>query len=334
MGHQRRIKEQRRRERAAHDKRVQPAEARDLALGYWAVAYLDILGYRSALWEMNKRPPLPPHGSQEETTLRDAAARAVKIRRDIVGIMDGFMNSAMSPNGPLPDALPPQWHETALAWRQFKVGNARFSDSLFLYSPLAPSPTHALPIRAVYTMMLACSSTMLFQLARGSPDYRDTLPLRGALDTNVGVECADRPREGSPGPAPLQLYSAAMATAYQMETTVADWPRLLVSDAFLEMVHFYAAAAGNDPHARMTREIGKKCREFLFQDTDGLWAVDYLGEGVHRLPSGPDLRPFVKGAHDFACAARAAHAAKGDAKLVAKYEHLEHYIASRLSLWQ
>jgi len=112
-----------------------------------------------------------------------------------------------------------------------------------------------------------------------SPDYRDTLPLRGALDTNVGVECADRPREGSPGPAPLQLYSAAMATAYQMETTVADWPRLLVSDAFLEMVHSHAAAAGNDPHARMTREIGKKCREFLFQDTDGLWRSTTSAKG-------------------------------------------------------
>ena len=335
MGRQRRIKEQRRHERATQDKHVQPTESPDLTVGYWAVAYLDILGYRSVLWEMSRKPPLPPPGSEEETRLKAAAARAVKIRREIVGLMDTFMNSASSLSGPLPDGVPPGWHETALAWRQFQIGRARFSDSLFLYAPLAPSPTHALPVRAVYTMLVACSTTMLFQLARGSPDFRETLPLRGALDMNVGIECPDRARAGSIEKPSRQLYSPAMATAYQMEATLACWPRILVSNDFLDMVRSHAAAEGNDPQARMTNQIGTKCGDFLFQDTDGRWAVDYLGAGVRTLPSSAQtVQPFVKDAHEFACAARAAHAAKGNAKLVEKYDHLEHYIASRLPLWR
>jgi len=52
MGHQRRIKEQRRRERAAHDQSIQPSATPEPPDCFWVVAFLDILGYRSALSEM------------------------------------------------------------------------------------------------------------------------------------------------------------------------------------------------------------------------------------------------------------------------------------------
>jgi hypothetical protein len=333
MGRERKVKEQRRRERAAQVQKPQAIEPGELSVGYWAVAYLDILGYRSALLEMSAKPPLPPHGSIEEAKLKEAVGRTVKIRREIVGLVDTFMRSAMSPNGPLPDGIPSGWGEAALAWRHFQVGSARFSDSFFFYASLAPSSTHSLPMRAVYTMLLASSAAMILQMARGSEDYRETLPIRGALDINVGIECADRAREGSNEKPAMQFYSAAMATAYQMETTQANWPRILVSDDFLAMVRSHAAAEGDDPQTRMTRRLGKRCGDFLFQDTDGLWAVDYLGAGIREFNSSAGLRPFVLDTHAFACAALAAHAANGNTKVAEKYEHLEHYIASRLPLW-
>lgn len=332
MGHQRRIKEQRRRDRAAHDQSIQPSATSEPPIGFWVFAFLDILGYRSTLSEMGRTPPLPPRGSEEWRRLKEAVDRAVRIRRDIVGIVDDFMSSA-SPSGPLPDVIPPEERATALAWRQFRIGHARFSDSLLFYVPLAASSTHPLPMRAEHAMLLACSGAMLFQLARGSKDYRETLPFRGAIDANMGTERADQPRRGSAEKPPLQLYSTAMATAYEMETTLAKWPRILVSENFLDAIRSHAKAVGEDQLAQMTRGWAEECGRFLFQDTDSLWAVDYLGAGMLGQ-SNVDLRPHVRRAHDFARAARAAHAAKGDAKLVEKYDHLEHYIASRLPLWQ
>ena len=332
MGHQRRIKEQRRRERAAHDQSIQPSATPEPPDCFWVVAFLDILGYRSALSEMGRKPPLPPRGSEEHSRLKEAVDRAVSIRRDIVGIVDDFMSSA-PPSGPLPDVIPPEERARALAWRQFRIGHARFSDSLLFYVPLAPSSRHLLPMRAVHAMLLACSGAMLFQLARGSKDYRATLPFRGAIDANVGTERADQPRRGSAEKPPLQLYSAAMATAYEMETTLAKWPRILVSENFRDVIRSHADAVGEDQLARMTRNWAKECGKFLFQDTDSLWAVDYLGAGMLGQ-SNVDLRPHVRRAHAFVRAARTAHATKTNADLVHKYDHLEHYIASRLSLWQ
>jgi hypothetical protein len=118
-----------------------------------------------------------------------------------------------------------------------------------------------------------------------------------------------------------------------METMLAKWPRILVSENFREVIRSYANAVGEDQLARMTRNWAKECDKFLFQDTDSLWAVDYLGTGMLGQ-SNVDLRPHVRRAHDFVRAARTAHATKTNADLVHKYDHLEHYIASRLPLWQ
>jgi len=98
--------------------------------------------------------------------------------------------------------------------RENKVKYKRFSDSLFAHVRLSPQEeaTHAVFISQV---LFSASRTFLKGLALGQP-------LRGGISYDWGAEI-----KGS-------FYGGAVADSYDLESQIAQWPRIVVSGTVLD----------------------------------------------------------------------------------------------------
>ena len=92
-------------------------------------------------------------------------------------------------------------------------------------------------------------------------------PIRGAIDIAWGVEI----HQG-------ELYGPAIARAYELESEIAQYPRIVVGP---EMVHFLqaqAAYSGEDIFLQTNQGLAAVCLKMLIQDVDGHWILNYLGK--------------------------------------------------------
>jgi hypothetical protein len=343
MSVRRRAKEERRKRKTA-EKVSDP----ELHIGYHVVALLDIMGYRSALMTLSRRPPLPAEGTTECNALLGSVKRVVQIRRELVRLLHAFMSGIAigSSTGNTPP-YPPRLEAIAQTWRRFHIGTTAFSDSIILNVSLKPTQDHVSVMRALLTMVIACASTMLQQLARGGDDFNATLPLRGAIDCDVSLEVEDHPVDGKEPPAP-QLYSAALARAADQEKK-ATVPRLVVTDRFMGMVDSYADGSPTTFTEQADKYQAGVLKDLLFEDHfEGtkVWAVDFLGKGFRQVARRPEYQIMVQRALQFASAAhehwrgaRDAGRASGrdvslEEKLAQRYAYLEQYVRSRLHFWE
>jgi hypothetical protein len=69
------------------------SSASGVSMGFWSVAYLDLLGYRGALKAIDVYP-LPPPGPEREALTRQAV-RPFQIRRRLVDGVNSFMKASL-----------------------------------------------------------------------------------------------------------------------------------------------------------------------------------------------------------------------------------------------
>lgn len=306
----------------------------DMQLGYWVVAFIDILGFRSALKALSCPPPSPPQDSPQAQALRDAAIKVINTRRNLVGVVKNFMKHQRTPlHSPVPTTVPKRWRGVAKSWRNVQIGMANFSDSVMFSVSLTPSGQHVLSMRAINTVLIACCGAMLFQLARGHDNWTSTLPVRGGIDVDFGIEAADHPIDGDPERPPVHLYSAAGAIAYDLESTVAEYPRIIASEKFMELLETFATPQEDHPTIKANLGFARKNQQFFVRDLDGAATLDFLGPAFRDAAPDTNLTEFVRQAWTFAKAAHAAHREAGSVRLARKYVWLANYIHSRLDVW-
>src|SRR4051812_1271259 len=122
MGHQRRLRRLRKDVRDREQEAIptpERSEASKLVASMWCAAFIDLLGYRSILESMDV--PIEPNAS-ERTALEAGFAKSMRLRRRLLGMLDGFMKSYS--DMPPPEALlklPLQAQRLAASWRQIKT---------------------------------------------------------------------------------------------------------------------------------------------------------------------------------------------------------------------
>jgi hypothetical protein len=139
-------------------------------------------------------------------------------------------------------------------------------------------------------------------------------PLRGAIEIAWGVEL--RPNE---------LYGAAIARSYELESVVAQYPRVVVGNYTVRYLEAHATNPHNDIASRMNREFAEICLQFLAQDVDGVWMLHYLGEKFQQLISGDSHSALYVKALEFIEAEYAAYRLAQDSKLAYRYAWLHDY---------
>lgn len=311
-------------------------------VAFWAVAYLDILGYRQILKEMSSRILELKEGEKiDGPRIAAAAERSIKIRRELIGIMQTYKRAAESIPARQVPGVPPEIQAMRAQWSALRVRMAHFSDSIMLYMSLGEKREHDIAMPHLHTMLVGCCGAQLLQLARGADDVRDTLPLRGAMDVDMGVEYPDRldgavepTGEEKNHPELMQFYSAALARAYEVEQTEAVYPRVVVTEQFLKMLDTHANDESRlDLKGTVNRQYAEKSGGLLTQDGDGFWFVDFMGPGFRELSKDERQRQPAEEAWKYVKAAYELHRSARNHALARKYLWLRDYMRPRLSLW-
>ena len=130
-----------------------------------------------------------------------------------------------------------------------------------------------------------------------------------------------------------EVYGAALAQAFLLETQQADYPRVVCGDELLKFLSQMEHAVGSNEAQYAARTV-QSCKRFLFEDADGRFAVDFIGAELHSVAGEhPDIKHFVQAACDFAVGERDRFTVEGDEKLATRFRNLASYLESRMALW-
>ena len=289
---------------------------------YWACAFLDMLGYATALEALDVPfAPLPADGSADEHVER-ALLRVVRMKgrfRD----MFKQLGSESQWSGSKCDAV---GHVLAPDFRREEG-----PDNMVLSCMLAvENGDFRRRIHTVTNLVADTAAAMLVQLA--APDEGDLIaPIRGGIEVALGA-VVPRTRDAIGDPARSDLFTPALSMAYALESRDARVPRTIVSERFVRAIDEYAAVPGLGAAAA-------QIRGFLFKDTHGPlredgtpWtAIDFFGEHVRSHTETGDARRAGTDAWDNA--RRGLDLAANNPNVRAKYEYLVAYLGERLPLW-
>lgn len=283
-----------------------------LVMQHFLVGFLDMVGQKNRLAEMAARP-LEDVQSDEMLALLRGTFGALRTFRN------GFQQFCEASEEIQIDLtkLPADQQEEFRKLAARKVHLQPLSDAVVVYVPLADGET--LPINGVYTALGACAQAVLIALAAGHP-------CRGGIDVGWAAEI----NEG-------EMYGPGLYSAYQLESKVAQQPRVAVGTKLFEYIAAIQQIPGDDIRARITRIVAGLCGGLVGWDVDGQPILDYLGEG-HRSVLTPEVRQslateVLPRAYTFVRDQERGFREAGDGKLGPRYKMLLDYFESRLPLW-
>jgi hypothetical protein len=93
-------------------------------------------------------------------------------------------------------------------------------------------------------------------------------PIRGGLDVAWGVELRNN-----------ELYGCVVSRAYNLESRIAQYPRIVVGENLSGYLLACSNDDGKDEYAQFNRKLAVVCMELLDKDSDGAMIINYLGRG-------------------------------------------------------
>ena len=139
-------------------------------------------------------------------------------------------------------------------------------------------------------------------------------PIRGAIDVAWGTEV----RVG-------EFYGAAVSNAYDLESKVAQYPRIVVSNETVNFLEVNSLNPAEDSASVINRELAKLCIAFLAQDKDGYRIINYLGGAFREAVLNSTFLETYEPAANFVAKSLAEARKNQDTKLTPRYEWLLEY---------
>ena len=227
------------------------------AVHNYCVAFIDLLGQRKAY---ENEGLLPSFGSEEEKQgFMDKIDQTIGAIFRLQESADKLIEASLSPSSSKREKLPKELQATYDEIRWTKLTQQRWSDGLVFYASLADTEMKC-PMNSLFRMFAYAGSLCLFGLVQRHP-------LRGAIDIAWAVEL----HEG-------ELYGAAIAKAYEYESIIAQYPRIVVSDRTIGYLETWRSSIGTDVFSNNNRTLAELCLSMLRQDSDGYFFLHYLGE--------------------------------------------------------
>lgn len=287
---------------------------------YWVVAFLDILGYRSVLEQIDVLPAFSE--SKEMRALEEGFGRAIRFRRRLIHEVNSFLASVNEP--PDLSRVPQQARSMVGSCHRTRLIQSPGPDHIILACSLQSDSGH-FPLRGIYNLVGAVAAAMLIQLSLGADDPNDTLPLRGGIDLALGTLL--QPENF--------LYSPALTRAYDLESKKAIYPRAIAGQRLIDFLDSHVEAQGSSPETGFQRSLAERTRNMFFKDRDGEIVLDFLGSEV-RENLGRDQKiayEVASSAWQYVQRARAQTVDAGDEGVAAKYTWLVEYMTPRIPAW-
>lgn len=239
-----------------------------IVFGHYLVAFVDLLGQRERLRNLNALPSDEngPKHSEFIKTVKQTIGAVHDLQDSAKQFFHSFTKNEN--NNPL-NSLPGFGRLNSS-----EIKFQHFSDGLVIYVPLRADDHHS-PAKGVYGALAACGGLCLLGLAKKRP-------VRIGISIGVAAELHEN-----------ELYGKAIADAYELESYVAQYPRVVVSNEVTNYLIGYAQTncGEGDFDCYIQKRLAESGLKMLARDFDGRFIVSYLGEFFrhHLLKSIDEL---------------------------------------------
>lgn len=269
----------------------------------YCISFIDLLGQRDALQGQGL---LPIFKSEQEhqrfnSTLKDSIGAILRLQARAEDMLSAGQQER--PESPLRASLSPEqqavWDEMLRA----RVTTQRWSDGLVSFVCLGDQDIKC-PLNGIFHIFGTAGSLCFMGLA-------SQYPIRGALDVAWGVEIR-----------PGELYGAAVARAYELESIYAQYPRIVVGPRVIAFLEAHKTNTEQDVYSATNRALAELCLGMLAQDVDGLWILHYLGDRFRQAVTHRHHDELYSKARKYVEEQLQMHQRSGNSKLAFRYSHL------------
>lgn len=278
-----------------------------LIFGHYLVAFVDLLGQRGKLRKLDALPS--DEGGPEYQEF-------VQIVKDTVGAVDDLQQTARNYFSSFMDEEESNILNLVPGIKRLnntEIKFQHFSDGLVIYVPLRTDENYS-PSKSVYGALAACGGLCLLGLAKERP-------VRIGVSIGVAAELRDN-----------ELYGKAVADAYELESFVAQYPRVVVSDDVFNYLRGYADQNCSEQNldCQITMKTAQAGLEILGRDFDGRVIINYLGESFKNNIMGNSDNFVFERAYDFVNKQLEIHQKSQNTKLAFRYSLLHGYFFEHL----
>jgi hypothetical protein len=279
-----------------------------LAAFNYCVCFVDILGQRHALRDQGL---LPAINSEEERLrfVREVLANTIrpitrlqKETKDMMAVVHDKSASAFR------KSLPPEFHAE---WDKLQECNLQvqyWSDGLVLFCCLG-NQGPAAQVNGAFSLLGLAGSLCFMHLCHQSHS-----PIRGGIDIAWGAELR-----------PGELYGPAIARSYELESEVAQYPRIAVGSRMISFLKSHADLKPTNRSTEYSSTLAQLCLKLTMRDMDGQWMIHYLGQDFREAVSNQIHVEMYTDALRFVSDEYTRFRENGNSKLANRYFQLLNY---------
>ena len=281
--------------------------AKTIGVGYYFVAFIDIVGQRDRLKQWVNLPSNDDENENVARILRDTSEYVRELRAKF----DEYFEAVAEPTGLLDHLTLEQraWAEQrkkTILWRR------GFSDSYFMTIPCWDESSWGAHSLAIYSCLFSICGLFIWALAKKRP-------FRGALEVGLGTEISEE-----------EVYGPVNVRVSELEKD-AGYPRIIVGTGLLNHLDDLEERCPDNLEGKHTKQSIQYCRNLITTDHTDTPILDPMGKGVKSVSGAVDPR-MVKLAYEFVVRQEELFV-HSDEKLHEYYSHLRKYCESRLALW-
>ncbi|MEW6674205.1 MAG: hypothetical protein AB1427_21125 [Thermodesulfobacteriota bacterium] len=285
---------------------------RNIDIGYYTVAFLDVLGQQEKLRSLRSLPD-KSNEEQMDTFIKDLKG-TYGVVTSMRKMFKDFFRSFSKRDTDV-SILTADQRKIYKQLTSNPIQIKSFSDAIIVFVSLRTDKVK-LPTRGIWGIMAAAASTALLSLAAGHP-------IRGGIDIGLGMEI----EEG-------EIYGPSLARAYSLESKIAQYPRIVVGKECIDYLQMTARLKPNDIYSEVGSISAKQCLKLLTIDDDGCPIIDFLGDHFWQSTGNIIEKEIIDKAYQNIIKFSQKFKNENDTKKAFRYTLLRGYFEHRLANWK
>jgi len=281
--------------------------AKTVNIGYYFVAFIDIVGQRDKLNQLVSLPSSDVEKQDIAPILQETSEYVKNLRGQFAALFE----EVAKPTGRF-NHLSPNQRARVEQRKQTILWRRGFSDSYLMTIPCWYEPSWGTHSLAIYNSLFSICGLFIWALVMKKP-------FRGAVEVGLGTEISEE-----------EVYGPVNVRVVELEKH-AGYPRIIVGNGLMNHLHDLEQRCRDDLEGRHTKHCIRNCRKLITTDHTDTLILDPMGEGMKSVP-GAVSPEMIEHAYKFVVS-QEEFFSKSDEKLHGYYNHLRKYCESRLVLW-